>query len=84
MLNFLQYEVYLTEGTLNFLHAYCHSLIIFKNNHFKNNSLKNTISVSNSLDPDQAQHAVWPDLGKTVCQSFGHWSKFIIPLKCSR
>ena len=68
MLNLLQYEVYLTVGRLNFacwvfIHAYCHLLIIFQNHHFKKNSFRNTISVSNSLDPDQAQHVVGPDLG---------------------
>ena len=30
---------------------------------FSKNSLRNTIRVSNSLDPDQARHSVGPDLG---------------------
>ena len=34
----------------------------FKINFFKK-SFKNTIRVSNSLDPDQARHVVRPDLG---------------------
>ena len=28
----------------------------------------NTIQVSNSLDPDQARHFVWPDLGPNCLQ----------------
>ena len=30
---------------------------------FLKNSFKNTIRVSNSLDPDQAHHFFWTDLG---------------------
>ena len=30
---------------------------------FLENSFKNTIRVSNNLDPDQARHFVGPDLG---------------------
>ena len=29
---------------------------------------RNTISVSNSLDPDQARHIAWPDLGPNCLQ----------------
>ena len=32
------------------------------------NSFRNTIKVSNSLDPDQAQHFVGPDLGTNCLQ----------------
>ena len=35
----------------------------FRNQLLPKNSLRNTIRVSNSLDPDQARHFVWPDLG---------------------
>ena len=31
-------------------------------------SFRNTIRVSNSLDPDQARHFVWPDLGPNCLQ----------------
>ena len=34
-----------------------------KNYFFSKNSFKNTIRVSNNLDPDQARHYVGPDLG---------------------
>ena len=32
------------------------------------NSFKNTITLSNSLDPDQARHLVGPDLGPNYLQ----------------
>ena len=35
---------------------------------FSKNSFKNTIRVSNSLDPDQARHYVRPDLGPNCLQ----------------
>ena len=35
---------------------------------FLKNSFKNTIRMSNSLDPDQAQHFVGPDLGPNCLQ----------------
>ena len=35
----------------------------------------NTIQVSNSLDPDQAQHFDWPNLGPTVCKSYQQTTK---------
>ena len=35
----------------------------------KENSLRNTSRVSNSLDPDQARHCVGPDLGPSFLQS---------------
>ena len=34
------------------------------------NSLRNTIRVSNSLDPDQTQHFVEPDLGANCLQGY--------------
>ena len=36
---------------------------------FFENSLRNTIRVSNSLDPDQALHSVGPDLGPNCLQN---------------
>ena len=35
---------------------------------FSKNSFKNTIKVSNNLDPDQARHIVGPDLGPNCLQ----------------
>ena len=35
----------------------------FSKSSFLKNSFRNTIRVSNSLDPDQARHTVGPDLG---------------------
>ena len=35
---------------------------------FSKNSFRNTLRVSNSLDPEQDQHIVGPDLGLTVCK----------------
>ena len=35
---------------------------------FQKNSFKNTIKVSNGLDPDQDQHSVGPDLGPNCLQ----------------
>ena len=49
------------------LHAFCPLLIYFKFNFFKN-ILQEIIDVSNSLDPDQAQHFVMPDLGPNCLQ----------------
>ena len=37
---------------------------------FSKNSFRNTIRVSNRLDPDQAQHFVGPDLGTNCCKSY--------------
>ena len=37
-------------------------LLIFSKSTFLENSFKNTIIVSNSLDPDHARHFVGPDL----------------------
>ena len=41
----------------------CHLLIFFSTLAFSKNSFRNTIGVSNSLDPDQDQQSVGPDLG---------------------
>ena len=42
---------------------------------FTKNSFRNTISVSNDLDPDQERHFVCPDLGLNCLQSFKQITK---------
>ena len=42
----------------------------FQNHFFQKNSFRNTIRVSNSLDPGQARHSVEPDLGPTVFKGY--------------
>ena len=42
---------------------FCCLLLFFSKSTFSKNSFRNTISVSNRLDPDQAQCFVSPDLG---------------------
>ena len=37
-------------------------MLLFSKSGFSKNSFRNTIRVSNSLDPDQARHFVGPDL----------------------
>ena len=37
---------------------------------FSKSSFRNTIQVSNSLDPDQVQHSVSPDLGPNCCKNY--------------
>ena len=46
---------------------YC-CLLIFSKSTFSKNSLKITIRMSNSWDPDQARHFVGPDLGPNCLQ----------------
>ena len=41
---------------------FCCLLIFFSKSTFLKKNFRNTIRVSNSLDPDQARHFVWPDL----------------------
>ena len=36
---------------------------LFQNQHFKKKSFRNTIRVSNNIDPDQVGHFVRPELG---------------------
>ena len=43
-------------------------LIFFSKSTLKKTSIKDTIRVSNSLDPDQARHIVGPDLGTDCLQ----------------
>ena len=42
----------------------------FTKSTFSKNSLRNTISVSSSLDPDHTRRFVGSDLGQTVCKSY--------------
>ena len=50
------------------LHTILSSADFFSQSTFPKNSFRNTIGVSNSLDPDQAQHFVVPDLKlRDVC-----------------
>ena len=49
------------------LHAFC-CLRFFSKSTFSKNSFRNTIRVSNSLDPDQARHFVRPDLATNCLQ----------------
>ena len=48
---------------------FCHLQIFLKINFFEN-YFRNTIKVSNSLDPDQAGQFVGPDLGTNCLQKF--------------
>ena len=45
-------------------------LLFLPNQLFRKNSFRNTIRVSNSLNPDQARQNVGPDLGPNCLQSF--------------
>ena len=46
-------------------------LFFFSRLTFLKNSVRNTIKVSNSLDPDQVQFFVGPDLGSNcLCKSY--------------
>ena len=58
---------YINVTNGEFFMLFCRLLIFFKINFFIN-SLRNTIRVSNSLDPDQARHFVGPDLGPNCLQ----------------
>ena len=48
--------------------AYFFVVWIFFQNYFIKNAFRNIIRVSNSLDPDQAQHFVGSDLGPNCLQ----------------
>ena len=50
------------------IYPFLSSADFFKINFFLKNSFRNTISLSNSLDPDQARHFVGPDLGPKCLQ----------------
>ena len=51
------------------LHPVCHLLIFFKVN-FIENTFRNNIRFSNSLDPDQAKNFVGPDLGPNCFKAY--------------
>ena len=53
----------------NFPRFCCCLLIFFSKLTFSKNYFRNTIRVSNSLDPDQARRYVGPDLGPNYLQS---------------
>ena len=48
-------------------HAFCR-LLVFSKSIFSKNSFRNTIRVSNSVDPDRARWFVRPDLGPNCLQ----------------
>ena len=50
-----------------FFHGFLSS-DFFSKSTFSKNSFRNTIRVSNRLDPDQARHFVGPDLGPKCLQ----------------
>ena len=58
----------LTLCPLGVFPAFSSSADFFSKSTFSKNSFKNTIKVSNSLDPDQARHFVGPDLGPNCLQ----------------
>ena len=52
----------------NFSCLCCHLPTFFKINFFEKKSFRNTIIVSNILDPDQDRHSVGPNLGPNCLQ----------------
>ena len=66
---FIFFLVYgLTLGHLGNFYAFLSSADLFQNQFFFKTSFRNTIRVSNKLDPDQARHFVGPDLGPNCLQ----------------
>ena len=66
---------------------FCGLLILSKSSFLKN-SFRNTIRVSNSLDPDEAQHFVECDLGPNCLQTLsaddtGKQSKLLVSCQFS-
>ena len=59
----------LTFCPLGNFSCFLSSADFFKINYFQKNSFRNTIRVSNILDPDQVQHFVGPDLGPNYLQN---------------
>ena len=51
----------------NFLCSFCH-MLIFSKLTFSKNYFRNTIRVSNNMDPDQDRQNVNPDLGRNCLQ----------------
>ena len=56
------------DVNLVILHAFCRLLIFFRNQLFQENTFRNTIRFSNSLDPDQARQFVVSDLDPNCLQ----------------
>ena len=54
---------YVTHCILGNFSCFCRLLIFFKKQLFEKKSFRNTIGMSNSLDPDKARQFVGPDLG---------------------
>ena len=52
----------------DFFHNFCHLPFFFSKLTISKNSFRNTIRVSNGLDPDQDRHFVGPDLGPNCLQ----------------
>ena len=63
----------------NFSFLSCHLLNLFKIN-FSKKTFRNTIRVSNGLDPDQDQRSVDLDLGPTVCKGLAR-KKLTLPVR---
>ena len=61
-------------GNFNYIFVVCD---FFKKNNCFKKSFRNTIRVSNRLDPDQAQRFVRPDLGPN-CKGYRQMSKVAI------
>ena len=57
-----------------------HAFAVFKINFLNNFFFKNTIRVSNSLDPDHDRRFVGPDLGPNCLQRLSADDKFESPL----
>ena len=64
------------------MHAFLLSADFFQNQLFSKNYFRDTIRVSNSLDPDQAKHFVGPDLGPNCLQSYVQMTLVDKELKC--
>ena len=62
------YQAVLNFCMLGNFWCFCCRLLTFQNLLFQNKSFRNTIRVSNGLDPDQERHFVCPDLGPNCLQ----------------
>ena len=65
----LCYQEHITCCLLGNFHAFLLHAGCFQNNFFSKISFRNTIRVSNSLDPDHASHFCGPDLGPNSLQT---------------
>ena len=64
------YAIQVLLQTLVILHVFLSSADFFSKSTFSKNCSRNTIRVSNSLDPDQAGHFVGPGLGPNCLQDY--------------